>query len=164
MAINLIEYQHQHYPHKTIKYWDGTCYVHEEYDSDMIKYLKSEHPNLLVLAHPECSPNVTKASDFVGSTSQMINHVKDTNSESYFMLTECGLTSRVQLELPQKKFIGSCTMCQFMKSNSLKDIRDTLLHYPKEKEITIPQNEQRNALECINEMFRYVNTIPTASL
>ena len=153
MAKNLIEYTTIHCPEKNIKYWDGTCYVHEEYDSDMIDFLKTKHPDLLVLSHPECSPEVTKASDFVGSTSQMINHVKTTSSNAYFMLTECGLTNRIQLELPKKNFVGSCTMCRYMKANSLESILNTLTTLPTHQEVEVPLSIQKKAVACIDKMF-----------
>jgi len=142
---------------KNIVLWDGTCYVHEEYDPDLILYLRKEHPGLQVASHPECHPDVVAQSDFVGSTSQMLKFVADTPAPSYFLLTECGLTSRLQLEHPTKKFVGACTMCRYMKSNSLADIARVLTHPEADDEIHLNPADIAGADRCINEMFRYVS-------
>lgn len=140
---------------KDIQLWDGTCYVHEEYDPDVIHYMRDQHPNLKVVSHPECSGGIVNLSDFVGSTSQMINYVKTTDSDAFFLLTECGLTSRLQLEAPHKTFVGSCTMCKYMKANTLDAILSALKHPAPETIIDIPTDVQSRALACINAMFQY---------
>ena len=121
----------------------------------MIQYLRLEHPAVKVLSHPECNSAVLNDSDYVGSTSQMMNYVKNTEADAFFMLTECGLTSRLQLELPNKKFIGSCTMCKYMKSNTLEDIRRVLLTPDQEDIVTIDKQTSNHALRCIDAMFSY---------
>ena len=139
--------------HKNILYWSGSCYVHETYDPDMIRYIRSEFPAVSILSHPECSPEITALSDYVGSTTQMINHVKNTNAESYFMLTECGLTSRLQLDHPEKKFVGSCTMCRYMKSNQLDDILRVLKNPEPSDIIHINHHVSEKASNCLKRMF-----------
>lgn len=146
--------------HKDILYWDGTCYVHEEYDPDMIRYIRTQYPGVKVLTHPECHEDVLAASDYVGSTSQMLNYVKQTDAQSYFMLTECGLTSRMQAEDPGKRFVGTCTMCKFMKSNRLDDIIRVLTEPRPDDIITIDPNTASRAVQCIEAMFAYTG-MPT---
>ena len=141
---------------KTILLYDGTCYVHEEYDPELIEYLRLEHPGLRVLSHPECSPSVAKLSDYVGSTSQMMNYVKRDAGETYFLLTECGLTSRLEVEVPHKKFVGACTQCRYMKSNTLKDILRVLKNPKSFDEILFPEDIRERALKSIKNMFFYV--------
>ena len=138
---------------KNIKLWKGSCYVHEEYDADSIKYLKQKHPNIKVASHPECNTDVLEASDFVGSTSQLISYVNNTESNAFFLLTECGLTSRLQAETPSKKFVGTCTMCKYMKSNTLEDIHRVLDNPNPEDHITLSEDIQKKAVTCIEKMF-----------
>jgi quinolinate synthase len=142
---------------KTIKTWDGTCYVHEEYNPEMLEYIKLKHPNSAILAHPECSPEIITHADYTGSTSQMIEHVKTTSNDAYVLLTECGLTSRLQTELPSKRFVGSCTMCKYMKANSLDAIEATLESPSKDQEITLDESTSSNALKCVEKMFELSN-------
>jgi quinolinate synthase len=140
---------------KNILWWEGTCYVHEAYDPEMIQYIRLQHPGIKVVTHPECSEDVVKESDFVGSTSQMIDYVKKTPSEAFFMLTECGLSSRLQLENPDVKFVGTCTMCKYMKSNTLNDIIRVLENPTPNDIIVLDEGIQEKALHTITEMFRY---------
>ena len=159
MAKNAINELKKRGIKKEILYWEGSCYVHEEYDPDMIEYIKLKHPNVHVLAHPECNEDIISKSDFVGSTSQMMNEVKSTNFPHYFMLTECGLTSRLQSENSKKHFVGSCTMCKYMKTNNLNSILNALKQ-PKQENIIEIDNETRvNALKCVQEMFNFTDRI-----
>ena len=153
MGKNLINELKRRNCHKTVRYWDGSCYVHEEYNPEMIDYVRLKHPNISVLAHPECSPEIVDRADYTGSTSQIINHVKDTNHDSYFLLTECGLTSRLQTEIPNKKFVGTCTMCKYMKANSLDNIEAVLKNPTETQNITIDTETQQKAIHCIEQMF-----------
>ncbi len=140
---------------KSLRWWDGTCYVHEELDPDLIDYMRLQHPHLEVVSHPECSPAILAKSDYVGSTSQMIAHVNNTHSPAYFLLTECGLSSRLQLESPHKKFVGSCSICKYMKSNTLQDIV-RVLQSPQDKDIiTLETAVIEGALACLEKMFEY---------
>ena len=155
MAQNVINELNSKGVHKTIKVWEGSCYVHEAYDPEMIDYIKTQYNDVEVVSHPECSEDILKKSDFVGSTSQMINYVKTSNAPSYFMLTECGLTSRLQLEDPSKNFVGTCSMCKYMKDNTLINIKKALLSPDPKLTITIEDEIAQRAVHCIDEMFRY---------
>ncbi|RAP29329.1 quinolinate synthase [Candidatus Marinamargulisbacteria bacterium SCGC AG-343-D04] len=138
---------------KNILFSEGTCYVHEEYHPDMIDFIRLKHDDVSILAHPECSEDIISKVDFTGSTSQMVNYVNQSPKSKFFMLTECGLTSRMQADSPKKSFVGTCTMCKYMKSNSLDDILNTLENLPEHKKISIPKSTQEKALNCINKMF-----------
>ncbi len=142
---------------KTIRWSEGTCYVHEEYDADLITYLRGAYPGVRVVSHPECNDGVIKASDYVGSTSQMVNYVKQTDASPFFLLTECGLTQRLQLEVPDKKFVGSCTLCKYMKSNSLEDILRVLQNPQAEDRVLIEADTAKRAGRCIERMFEFNN-------
>ena len=81
--------------------------------------------------------------------------MKTTNAESYLMLTECGLTSRLQVEMPGVKFVGTCSVCKYMKANTLDDIL-RVLEAPEEKDyIHIDEEVRVKALKCIEQMFVY---------
>ena len=146
---------------KDIKVFEGTCYVHEQYDPEMIRFMRVKFPKLEVVTHPECSPEVVRASDYVGSTSQMIKHVAQSKEKDFLVLTECGLISRLQTEHPEKNFVGSCTMCRYMKSNTLEDILRVLIKPRPEDRVVIEESVRKRALACIEAMFRYTEgTVP----
>ena len=83
MGKNVEAYLNEKGVKKEFKYYSGTCYVHEEYDPDMIDYIQLNHPEAAIVAHPECKPSITAKADYVGSTSQMVNFVKETKHDSH---------------------------------------------------------------------------------
>jgi len=134
----------------------GTCYVHEQYDPDLIKFFRLQNEGLRIVCHPECHPGVAMLSDFVGSTSQMLEYIRLLPSDApVLLLTECGLSARLQSELPNRRFIGSCNMCKYMKSNSLENILQTLKEPEKAKEIKLNTDVLAAAKRCIDNMFKY---------
>ena len=142
---------------KNIKLWEGTCYVHEEYQPENIDQVRKNFNGIEVLVHPECSSAVVNKADYIGSTSQMLNHVRKSDRDSFFLLTECGLTGVLQSEFPQKTFAGGCTMCKYMKSNSLEDILNVLENPSPQNIIKIDLDTQKRALQCVNRMFEYAD-------
>lgn len=156
MGENLREEMKRRHVEKDIQIYDGTCYVHEEYDPEMIRFLRLKFPGVKVLSHPECNPGIIKASDYTGSTSQMLDYVKKSKDERFAMLTECGLSSRLQVELPDKQIVGSCTLCKFMKSNSLEGILRVLVKPQPRDEVVLDEDVRLRAQRCIDAMFDYV--------
>ena len=132
---------------------DGTCMVHDQFTAADIAEARARYPDLKVVAHPECTPEVAAASDFVGSTGAMIKFVKNSQAPYYLMLTECGLVSRVQVESPEKQFIGGCRLCPHMKLNSLEKVRDALKAPTPDQIVTIDEDVRRRAERCIQRMF-----------
>jgi quinolinate synthase len=132
---------------------DGTCMVHDQFGPADIADARARFPGLKVVSHPECTPEVAAASDFVGSTGLMIKFVKNSNAPYYLMLTECGLVSRVQVESPEKQFIGGCRLCPHMKLNSLEKVRDALKAPTPDQIVTIDEDVRRRAERCIQRMF-----------
>ncbi len=155
MGKNVEHYLKENNIKKEFKYYSGTCYVHEEYEPEMIDYIKLNHPKAAIVAHPECKPSIIEKATYVGSTSQMVNYVKSTSHNQYVMLTECGLTSRLQVEDPSKTFIGSCTMCKYMKSNKLDQILALLETPNPELEIDLTNETIKNANRSLFNMFEY---------
>ncbi len=155
MGQNLVNEMRFRGVKKDIRYYHGTCYVHEDYNAEEIFKIRLEYPDVKVVSHPECNPRVCQFSDFVGSTSQMLKFMRETESKEFLMLTECGLSSRLQVEFPDKKLVGSCTLCRYMKSNSLEDILRVLKNPAPQDRIHIREEVRRKALKCIQAMFFY---------
>ena len=90
MGMNLSKEMKDRGIDKEILYYTGNCSVHKKYEIDQVYRVRLEYPDVKVVSHPECRPDVCDASDFVGSTSQMLNYMRETESEKFLMLTECG--------------------------------------------------------------------------
>ena len=157
MGENVIQNLKKKRVKKNIELWEGTCYVHEEYQPENIDQVRKNFNGIEVLVHPECSSAVVNKADYIGSTSQMLNHVRKSDRDSFFLLTECGLTGVLQSEFPQKTFAGGCTMCKYMKSNSLEDILNVLENPSPKNIIKIDLDTQKRALQCVNRMFEYAD-------
>src|SRR3954470_3135629 len=139
---------------------DGTCIVHDVFDAAAVAEARARFPGLKVVAHPECTPEVAAAADFVGSTGAMMKYVKTTTAPYYLMLTECGLVGRLQVETPEKHFIGGCRLCPYMKLNSLEKVRDALAHPRSDQIVTLPEDIRRRAARCIERMFELTPPAP----
>ena len=106
--------------------WKGICIVHDQFNENEIKNIRKNNPGIKIIAHPECPPEVIKASDFAGSTSGMINYVKDNQPKKVMMVTECSMSDNIQVENPNVEFIRPCNMCPHMKKITLPKILDCL--------------------------------------
>lgn len=132
---------------------DGTCIVHDTFDAGRIAAARAQFPGLKVVSHPECPPEVAAASDFVGSTGAMMKYVRATAAPYFLMLTECGLVARLQVEAPDKRFVGGCRLCPYMKLNGLEKIRDALAAPRPEQVVTIEEPLRVRAARAIERMF-----------
>ncbi|HQP10375.1 MAG TPA: quinolinate synthase NadA [Candidatus Omnitrophota bacterium] len=155
MGQNLIDEMQRRGVKKDIKYYNGTCAVHIEYDMENIHRIRTEYPEAKIVSHPECKPEVCQNSDFVGSTSQMLDYMVKTKAKEFLMLTECGLSARLQKEFPDKKLVGTCTLCPYMKSNTLEDILRVLKNPRPEDYVRVDPKLIQRAKRCINAMFQY---------
>jgi len=106
--------------------WKGTCEVHEQFNDNEINEIRKNNPGIKIIAHPECPPDVIKASDFAGSTSGMIKYVKDNQPKKVMMVTECSMSDNVQIDNPNVEFIRPCNLCPHMKKITLPKILDCL--------------------------------------
>jgi quinolinate synthase len=132
---------------------DGTCMVHDQFTPAQIVEARAQFPGLKVVAHPECTEEVAKLADFVGSTGAMMKYVKTTPAPYFLMLTECGLVGRLEVESPEKNFIGGCRLCPYMKLNSLEKIRDALLAPRPDQIVTLDEGLRLRGARCIERMF-----------
>ncbi len=104
--------------------WHGRCEVHERFDAAEIRSVREATPGVMVLAHPECPPEVVDEADFSGSTSAMINFVKDKRPAKVVMVTECSMSDNVAADVPDVEFVRPCNLCPHMKRITL----DNILH------------------------------------
>ncbi|MCH7588042.1 MAG: quinolinate synthase NadA [Chloroflexi bacterium] len=132
--------------------WHGRCEVHEKFTVADIENVRSQFPEVVILAHPECSPEVVDASDFSGSTSSMINFVQDSQAPHYLMLTECAMGDNVAAANPQKDMLRLCMVrCPHMNQITLED---TLLALQKEQYvIDVPEEVRKRALRAVERMI-----------
>ncbi|HVU18714.1 MAG TPA: quinolinate synthase NadA [Candidatus Didemnitutus sp.] len=132
---------------------DGTCVVHDHFDANEIARVRVQFPGVKVVAHPECPTDVAAAADFVGNTESMMRYVRTTVAPYFLMLTECGLVARVQVEDPEKRLVGGCRLCPYMKLNSLEKVRDALAHPRPDQIITLDESVRRRAARSLERMF-----------
>jgi len=155
MGENLREEMNKRGIKKDVRSFNGCCHVHENFNAEMVFKVRTEYPEAQVLSHPECSFSVCRSSDFVGSTSQMLTYMRESRAEEFLMLTECGLAARIESEYPAKKIIGSCALCEYMKSNTLKDILRVLKKPEEQDKIVIDESVRLKALKTVEAMFKY---------
>ncbi len=106
--------------------WEGACEVHERFTAQEIRDYRASHPGIVVLAHPECPPEVVAEADFAGSTAAMIGYVGDRKPQRVVMITECSMSDNVALEHPEVDFVRPCNLCPHMKRITLEGILHSL--------------------------------------
>jgi quinolinate synthase len=106
--------------------WKGHCEVHERFTGDQLREYRARFGGITIIAHPECPPDVLEASDFVGSTAQMIDYVGEKRPPRVLMVTECSMSDNVATALPDVEFIRPCNLCPHMKRISLANILESL--------------------------------------
>jgi quinolinate synthase len=108
--------------------WQGHCEVHERFTARDLRGYRAHYPDIVILAHPECPPDVLAEADFVGSTAGMIHHVGLRRPERAVMVTECSMSDNVAVEFPEIQFIRPCNLCPHMKRITLPKILNSLLN------------------------------------
>ncbi|ESY66102.1 MULTISPECIES: quinolinate synthase NadA [Mesorhizobium] len=106
--------------------WKGHCEVHERFTPADIRELRESHPGVVVLAHPECPPDVVAEADFSGSTAAMSDYVEGQRPPRVVLMTECSMSDNVALAHPEVEFIRPCNLCPHMKRITLANIRTAL--------------------------------------
>ena len=130
--------------------WQGTCIVHEKFTGKEIENIRKENPGIKIIAHPECPPDVISASDFAGSTSNMVNYVNKNQPKKVFLVTECTMSDNVQIENPNVQFIKPCNLCPYMKKITLQKILDCLEN--EQNEIFIEEKIAKAARQSVKKM------------
>ena len=114
----------------------GTCIVHERFTPEEIKEYRKNYPGIVVLAHPECPPEVVAEADYTGSTSKMSNYVRDKQPKKVLMVTECSMSDNVAIENPNVEMIKPCNLCPYMKKITLQGIYNSLTNGTDEVKLT----------------------------
>jgi quinolinate synthase len=106
--------------------WKGHCEVHERFTAEEVRQLRENHPGIVVLAHPECPPDVVAEADFSGSTAALSQFVETKKPPRVVLLTECSMSDNVAVAHPDVEFIRPCNLCPHMKRITLGNIREAL--------------------------------------
>ena len=130
--------------------WVGSCIVHEKFSAQEIEDIKKQNPEIKVLTHPECPPEVIAASDFTGSTSGMSRYVKNNQPKKVMLVTECSMSDNVQVDNPNVQFVKPCNLCPYMKTISLPKILEGL--EKETNEILIPEIIIKKARRAVERM------------
>ncbi|MFN3312078.1 MAG: quinolinate synthase NadA [Hyphomonas sp.] len=131
--------------------WPGACEVHEQFSAEDVRQLREAHPGVIVLAHPECPPDVLEAADYAGSTAALANYVSERKPNQVVLLTECSMSDNVAAENPGVNFIRPCNLCPHMKRITLDNIYDCLKS--GRHEVTIPEDIRLRAKAALDAML-----------
>src|SRR4029450_5211855 len=132
--------------------WPGRCEVHEKFTVEDIVNVRKQFPEVVVLAHPECSPEVVAASDFSGSTTAMIRYVENTKAPHYLMLTECAMGDNVAAANPEKQMLRLCSVrCPHMNQITLEDTFESL--QKDQFAVEIDEEIRKRALRSVERML-----------
>jgi quinolinate synthase len=138
---------------KRIISWNGNCYVHHQITPEEVNRVKRSIPGIKVLAHPECRKDVLALADAVLSTSAMVRYARESDADKFLVVTECGLSDRLLMEIPNKRFFKACKLCRYMKMITLSGTLDSLRNLRYEIELGEEVREgARRALERMLEL------------
>jgi quinolinate synthase len=132
--------------------WHGRCEVHEKFSVDDIRNVREQFPDVLILAHPECSPEVVAAADYSGSTTAMIKYVEQTSAPRYLLLTECAMGDNIMAANPDKEMLRMCSVrCPHMNQITLEDTLDALKL--NRYVIDVPEDIRLRAARAVERMI-----------
>jgi quinolinate synthase len=132
--------------------WLGRCEVHDKFTVGDIENVRKQFPDVTILAHPECSPEVLAASDFSGSTAAMIRHVETTSAPHYLLLTECAMGDNIAAANPDKDMLRLCSVrCPHMNQITLEDTLESLRR--NQYVIEIPEEILKRAARAVERMI-----------
>jgi quinolinate synthase len=133
--------------------WHGRCEVHEKFTVNDIETVRAQFPDVVILAHPECSPEVTAAVDFSGSTNAMIRYVQQSKAPHYLLLTECAMGDNVAAANPEKDMLRLCMVrCPHMNMITMEDTRDALKF--NRYVIEVPEEIRVKAYQAVERMIK----------
>jgi quinolinate synthase len=140
--------------------WDGSCIVHEAFSIDKLIELHKKYPDYKIIAHPESETHILDTASYIGSTSGMINFVKEHPKEKFIVATEAGILHKMQQEMPNTELVPApakedntcaCSECHFMKMNTLQKLYDCMLN--ESPQIDVPEKIRKRALLPIERML-----------
>ncbi|HKU82113.1 MAG TPA: quinolinate synthase NadA, partial [Candidatus Tumulicola sp.] len=139
--------------------WKGHCEVHERFSGEDVRRFRRDDPGLIVLAHPECPPDVLAEADYVGSTQGMTEYVGDiaapagTSRPRVLLMTECSMADNVSGRYPSVDFVRPCNLCPHMKRNTLPKVLHSL--QAMEYEVTIDPSVAQRARRAVERMLEF---------
>jgi len=132
--------------------WNGRCEVHEKFTVQDIQNVREQFPDVVILTHPECSPEVVAASDFSGSTTAMVRYVKETKAPQYLILTECSMGDNIAAENPDKEMLRLCSVrCPHMNTITMEDTLESLKQ--NRYVIDVPEDIRLRAYKAVERMI-----------
>lgn len=155
--INLGNYVKAQTGRQNMKIWQGACIVHATFPARRLAATRAEHPQALVASHPECPSDVLRMSDFIGSTSAIVDWCTTQSAEEFIIMTESGVRYSLEKLSPGKKFYFvanencNCSECPYMRMNTLEKLRDCLATL--QPRIELPPQIMRRALLPIERML-----------
>jgi quinolinate synthase len=133
--------------------WHGKCEVHEKFTVEDIRAVREQFPDVVVLTHPECSPEVVQASDYSGSTNAMIRYVQQTKAPHFLVLTECSMGDNIAAANPDKELLRLCMVrCPHMNMITMEDTRDALKF--NRYVIDVPEDIRQRAYKAVERMIQ----------
>ncbi len=135
--------------------WKARCEVHEKFTVEDIQNIRKQFPDVTILSHPECSPEVVAASDYSGSTTQMIRYVQRTNAPRYLLLTECSMGDNIMAANPEKNMLRLCSIrCPHMNEITLEDTLEALRK--TQYVIEVPEEIRMRAYCAVERMLQII--------
>jgi quinolinate synthase len=140
--------------------WDGACIVHIDISLEKLKKCKEENPNAILIAHPECKEVILSMADYVGSTTGLLNFVKESDHQEFIVATEAGIMHKMKLANPTKKIIPApaneknscaCSECPYMKMNTMEKLYNCM--YYELPEIQVAEEIRIPALRAVKAML-----------
>jgi quinolinate synthase len=131
--------------------WKGHCEVHERFTASDVATFREQNPGVVVLAHPECAPDVVAVCDYAGSTANMIDWVSKHKPARAVLLTECSMSDNISINNPQTSFVRPCQLCPYMKRIALANIRWSL--ESMKYEVTVPDDIAAPARRAVERMM-----------
>ena len=133
--------------------WHGKCEVHDKFTVEDIRAVREQFPDVVVLTHPECPPEVVAASDYSGSTKAMIDYVQKTEAPNFLVLTECAMGDNITAANPDKNLLRLCMVrCPHMNMITMENVRDALLY--NRTLIDVPEEIRVRAFQAVDRMIK----------
>jgi quinolinate synthase len=142
--------------------WDGACHVHEAFSLKKIQIIQANHPDAVILAHPESKEAILSSADFTGSTSAMVNYVRNSDADTFIVATEAGILHQMRSDFPNKEFIPApidenntcaCSECEYMKMITLEKILKCL--ETESPVIKVSEGLRKKALKPLEKMLSF---------
>ncbi|MBP6386996.1 MAG: quinolinate synthase NadA [Pseudarcicella sp.] len=140
--------------------WEGACMVHVDISIEKLQQTKLQNPDALLIAHPECKDVILSQADFVGSTTALLNFVKESSNQEFIVATEAGILHKMKAAVPNKKLIPApanekntcaCSECPYMKMNTMEKLYNAMFY--ELPEISVPEVTRVAALKALKAML-----------